>query len=271
MASHLTHRHDSSRPDGPDADLPVVGVLACRKRRANGTSYSRVNDVLADSLLRYARVLPLIVPPAEAAAGTLGDLDGLVLPGSGSFVHPRFWGEPDEEVEGREYDPDRDAAALALLHRARELPDLPVLGSCRGMQEIAVAAGAHLRDAEGPEAAVHRFTPGAPGGDRWADAHPVHIRPGGLLDGIPGSLAGTTAPVNSQHSQIVSALPAHVRIEARAPDGVPEAVSLDWPERYVLGIQWHFEQHTEDSALNRAVLASFGRRCRLRREKRKTC
>ena len=258
--------------NSPDPQgFPVVGVLACRKQRANGTSYSRVNDVLADSLLRYARVLPLVVPPDEASAGALDDLDGLVLPGSGSFVHPRFFGEPGAETEGREYDTDRDAAALALLRHARTLPDLPVLGSCRGMQEIGVAAGSALRDTEGAEAAVHRFTPAPAGGDRWADAHPVHIRPGGLLGGLPGGFAGAAVPVNSQHSQVVCALPDGVRVEALAPDGVPEAISVDWPARYVLGIQWHFEQHTGDSALNPTILESFGRHCRLRREKRKTC
>lgn len=257
-------------PNPPD--LPVVGVLACRKRRANGTSYSRVNDVLADSLLRYARVLPLVIPPDEAGVGALDDLDGLVLPGSGSFVHPRFLGDAGAAREGREYDPDRDAAALALLRHARTLPDLPVLGSCRGMQEIGVSAGAALRDTEGAEAAVHRFVPDpAAGGDRWADAHPVDIRPGGLLAALPGAFAGTSVPVNSQHSQVVHALPADVHVEALAPDGVIEALSVDHPARYVLGIQWHFEQHTGDSALNRTILESFGRQCRLRREKRKTC
>lgn len=251
--------------------LPVVGVLACRKRRANGTSYSRVNDVLTDSLRRYARVLPLVLPPDEAGAGALDDLDGLVLPGSGSFGHPRFLGDADAATEGREYDTDRDAAALALLRHARTLPDLPVLGSCRGMQEIGVAAGAALRDTVGAETAVHRFVPNPPDGDRWADAHPVHIRPGGLLAGLPGGFTGTAVSVNSQHSQVLCALPAGVRVEALAPDGVPEALSVDHPERYVLGIQWHFEQHTEGSALNRTILESFGRRCRLRREKRMPC
>lgn len=252
-------------------DLPLVGVLACRKRRANGTSYSRVNDIVADSLLRHARVLPVLVPPDEASAGLLDDLDGLVLPGSGSFVHPRFLAAAGTPSEGREYDTDRDAAALALLRHARDLPDLPVLGSCRGMQEIGVAAGAGLRDTEGAERQVHRFAPAVPGGDRWADAHPVRILPGGLLEALPGGLAGKLVSVNSQHSQVVRALPDGVRVEAVAPDGVPEAISVDWPARHVLGIQWHFEQHTADSPLNRTVLEAFGRQCRLRREKRKPC
>ncbi|MEV7817286.1 hypothetical protein AB0P05_42570 [Streptomyces flaveolus] len=65
-------------PDSPG--LPVVGVLACRKRRANGTSYSRVNDVIADSLLRHARVLPLVVPPDASAAHVLDDLECLREP-----------------------------------------------------------------------------------------------------------------------------------------------------------------------------------------------
>ncbi|WP_433215068.1 gamma-glutamyl-gamma-aminobutyrate hydrolase family protein [Microtetraspora malaysiensis] len=79
---------------------PIVGVLACRKERANGTSYSRVNDVVTSSLLEYAGVLPVLIPAvgAELIHGVVADLDGLVLPGSGSFVHPARYGRPGAEL-----------------------------------------------------------------------------------------------------------------------------------------------------------------------------
>jgi len=242
------------------AGRPVVGVLACGKMRANGSTYSRVNDSVVAALAAGAGVSVVLVPAVEHAVASelLVRLDGLVLPGSGSFVHPS--GKPP--CAEREYDEARDAVASTLLDHVGRIPDLPVLGSCRGMQEIAVHAGAELGEVV-PSEVPHRLTSG-PGGDRWAPAHLVEIRTGGLL------AAGTAERalwVNSQHSQHVVDLPADLRVEAVAPDGVVEAISMDWPHRSVLGVQWHFE-HEPDGLANRAVLAWFGDRCRRRTDSR---
>lgn len=238
---------------------PVVGVLACRKRRANGTSYSRVNDLVVEQLTRYAGVAAVLVPAVAAgsAAALVSTLDGLVLPGSGSFVHPRRYGAA--AVADREYDPDRDEVALRLLAAAADRPELPVLASCRGMHELAVAAGARLSPV-GVTAVKHRLVVGPNAPDRWAPAHPVAIRPGGVLADLVGPATGGTA-VNSAHSDQVTALPPTVRVEAVAPDGVIEAISVGWPARFVLGVQWHVEQGTERSDLDRRLLAAFGQRC----------
>ncbi|WP_433215065.1 gamma-glutamyl-gamma-aminobutyrate hydrolase family protein [Microtetraspora malaysiensis] len=152
---------------------------------------------------------------------------------------------------------------MALLHAAHEVPGLPVLGSCRGMQELAVHAGCNLEDLAGESARVHRHMPA--GGDRWAEAHPVEFRPASLFEG------GCTAWVNSQHSQAVAVLAGKVQVEAVGPDGVIEALSIGWPERFVVGIQWHFEQHTASTPLNQRILKSFGRACERHQEGRTTC
>jgi putative glutamine amidotransferase len=244
--------------------LPLVGVLACRKTRANGTTYSRVNDHLVASLLDHAKVTAVLVHterPAHAA-DVLERLDGLVLPGSGSFVHPERYGATGSDaVPGREYDPARDTTAAALLLAAERMPELPVLASCRGMQELAVHAGGTLSAT--PESQVdHRLRASGGGSDRWAPAHAVAIQPGGLLAELAGDLANPW--VNSQHSDRVDKLPEQVRVEAVALYGVVEALSLQAPDRFWLGVQWHFEHHTGGSTLDRRILAAFGRRCESR-------
>jgi putative glutamine amidotransferase len=244
---------------------PVVGVLACRKTRANGTTYSRVNDGLTASLLDWAGVAAVLLHTErpEHAAALLPRLDGLVLPGSGSFVHPDVQGpRAQAPVPDREYDRERDATALALLRQADLDPGLPVLASCRGMQELAVHCGGLL--ATVPESEVAHRLSGVP--DRWGPAHPVRARPGGLLAGLA---EGPDPWVNSQHSEHVAKVPGSVAIEAVAPDGVVEAISVGAPERFVLGVQWHFEHGTERSALDRRILAAFGNRCRTRAERRR--
>ncbi|MEF9905565.1 gamma-glutamyl-gamma-aminobutyrate hydrolase family protein [Streptomyces sp. P9-A2] len=245
--------------------FPLVGILACRKERANGTTYSRVNDHLTESLLDHAAVAAVLLHTVrpEHAAGVLARLDGLVLPGSGSFVHPmRYGGQEADAVPGREYDLPRDATAAALLRAADRIPGLPVLASCRGLQELVAHQGGTLEAVPASDV-KHRLRVGADGPDRWAPAHTVDVRPGGLLAPLvgPGQDPGAV-PVNSQHSDRVAKVPGQAFVEATAPDGTVEAVSVGAPERFVLGVQWHFEHHTDQSPLDRAVLAAFGRRCR---------
>ncbi|MEV6963180.1 gamma-glutamyl-gamma-aminobutyrate hydrolase family protein [Streptomyces sp. NPDC051207] len=250
---------------GGPSRLPLVGILACRKERANGTTYSRVNDHLTGPLLDHAGVAAVLLHTArpEHADDVLARLDGLVLPGSGSFVHPeRYGGQDADAVPGREYDRARDAAAAALLRAADRIPGLPVLASCRGLQELVAHHGGTLETV--PASPVqHRLTAGVDGPDRWAPAHTVALAPGGLLAALAGpDLDPAAVPVNSQHSDRVAKVPGHAFVEATAPDGTVEAVSVAAPGRFVLGVQWHFEHHTDQSPLDRAVLAEFGRRCR---------
>ncbi|MEO3924938.1 gamma-glutamyl-gamma-aminobutyrate hydrolase family protein [Micromonosporaceae bacterium B7E4] len=247
----------------PVGTRPVVGVLACSNRSATGTTYSRVNRTVVSQLARHAGVASVLIPAAEPdlAGAVLSVLDGLVLPGGPTFVHPAGYDAAVPVQPGREYDAARDAVADALLAAAAHLPDLPVLGSCRGMQEIAVHGGGQLRDTDPTDS--HRRLPDD-NDDRWGPAHPVTLTPGGLLADLPDLPPGDQFLVNSQHSQVVAGLPDTVDIEAVAPDGAVEAISVDRPHRFVLGVQWHFEQHTAGSPLDLAVLAEFGRRCRTR-------
>lgn len=252
------------------AGRPVVGVLACQKTRSNGSTYSRVNDVLAARLADMSGSACVLLPAAspDTAATLAHRIDGLVMPGSGSCVHPSRYSPRPEPIPGREYDNGRDEAALALLDAAAAVPDLPILGSCRGMHEIAVHSGGAVRDTC-TSSIEHRLSEA--GGDRWAPAHSIELRPGGVLTRLAGPSAGSDIAVNSQHTQVVDRLPEFVRVEATAPDGEIEALSIDWPNRFVLGIQWHFEHRPMDTSLNQEVLRAFGRRCAARMEGRTPC
>jgi putative glutamine amidotransferase len=132
------------------------------------------------------------------------------------------------------------------------------------MQELAVHHSGDL--AAVPRSDVkHRLRAGVDGPDRWAPAHTVAVRPGGLLAPLVGAGQDPGAvPVNSQHSDRVAKVPGGVFVEAVAPDGCIEAISVGAPDRFVLGVQWHFEHYTGQSPLDRAVLNLFGSRCRVR-------
>jgi len=73
--------------------------------------------------------------------------------------------------------------------------------------------------------------------ERWnTAAHPVQVTPGTLLH----RLLGPELSVNSLHHQAVGTVAPGLRVAARAPDGVIEAVE-DGGARFVVGLQWHPE------------------------------
>jgi putative glutamine amidotransferase len=106
----------------------------------------------------------------------------------------------------------------------------------------------------------HRSRRDSPDGP-YGPAHGVALTEGGLL----ASLAGVVeVMVNSLHSQGIDRPAPGLRVEAVAPDGQIEAVSL--PEaRFVVGVQWHPEHKALDNPFSRALFLAFARACRLPR------
>jgi putative glutamine amidotransferase len=158
----------------------------------------------------------------------IADLDGLLLTGGGD-VAPSIYG--GTSTSASLVDVARDRFELELLKRA-EARGLPVVAICRGIQVLAVAYGGDVRDLRPDEelADTHGIGP------RRAGKHDVDIAPETRLAGILGA---QRLRVNSTHFHAVAA-PGRLRVCARSPDGVIEAVELPG-ERLVLGIQWHPE------------------------------
>jgi putative glutamine amidotransferase len=77
--------------------------------------------------------------------------------------------------------------------------------------------------------------------------HELRFEPGTRLAGLYPGLA--VAQVNSIHHQAVKDLGRDLEVEARAPDGIVEAVRWRGPS-YVFGMQWHPEFMAADSPLH---------------------
>ena len=84
----------------------------------------------------------MIPPMGETQLALLDRIDGLLIPGSPSNVHPSHYGI-DESLTPDRHDPARDATTLPLI-RAAIARGLPVLAICRGIQELNVALGGSL-------------------------------------------------------------------------------------------------------------------------------
>ncbi len=248
------------------ARRPVIGVPADRRLLGpNSQPYHLVGEKYLTAVLDAAGAIPLIVPAIgrEMALDDLLEvLDGLLFMGSPSNVEPRHYrGEPSDA--GTLHDPHRDETTLPLIPKAVDA-GVPVLGICRGFQEMNVAFGGTLWQKlhEVPGHIDHREDNEKALEDQYGPAHEVLLEPQGMLR----RLAGTDrVRVNSLHGQGVRELGPGLLVEARAPDGVIEAFRVERAHRFALALQWHPEWRPMDNPLSRALFQEFGAACRTRR------
>lgn len=238
--------------------MPLIGVTACRQTLGKYDSHT-VGDKYVEAAGHAG--LPVLLParsvPSDPLA-LLDRLDGLLFTGSPSNVEPRHYQGPDS-LAGTHHDAQRDAYTLPLLRLAIDR-GVPVFCICRGFQELNVALGGslHQRVQELPGYADHREPQSDVLGEQYAPKHPVRVAPGGVFEqlGLPPSFQ-----VNSLHSQGIDRLASGLRIEALAPDGLVEAVSLRNAPGFVLGVQWHPEWNFRDTPESLTLLDAFRDAC----------
>ena len=241
-------------------NVPIIGIPCCL-RSINERPFHTVNDRYPQAVIDAAGGLPVLIPavgPKIDSGAILDRLDGLLITGSPSNVEPHQYGGPPS-MEGTLHDPDRDATTLPLIREAVRR-DLPVLAICRGIQELNVALGGtlHQRIFEMPERFNHRRRKGPMTMDeRYGPAHSVALAPDGFL----ARLAGTTEiMVNSLHGQGIDRAAPRLLVEAVAPDGQIEGVSLP-DARFVVGVQWHPEYKPLENPFSRVLFAAFADAC----------
>lgn len=236
---------------------PIVAVVADTKE-LEGYVWHATPQTYLEAAFDVGGVLPLIVP----AFGDLidfGDLldrvDGVMLSGSKSNVHPALYGvEPELKYEP--YDPARDSTSLPLIRAAIE-KGVPLFAICRGIQELNVALGGSLATEiqEGEGRMDHRAPESPVQDERFAINHPVKVKASGCLAAIVGS---ETPKVNSLHRQAISELAPRLAIEAEADDGTVEAVSVIDAKGYAVGVQWHPEYWAKTDSTSRRLFEAFG-------------
>jgi putative glutamine amidotransferase len=224
-----------------------------------------VGEKYITPLLRISGALPLIIPALGDELrldALLDELDGLLFTGSPSNVEPRHYGG-EASRPGTLHDPERDATTLALIPRAIAA-GVPVLGLCRGFQEINVAFGGTLWQHvhEVPGIRVHHEDCTQPLEVQYGPVHDVTFAAGGQLESISGG--ALRIRVNSLHHQGVRTLGRGLIEEARADDGLIEAFRVEGARRFALAVQWHPEWQAEANAFSIALFRAFGAAARER-------
>jgi len=236
---------------------PLIGIPADR-RMVGSHPFHMVGEKYAQAVTRAAGGLPLLIPvlpePMDAPE-LLARVDGLLFPGSPSNVEPYHYEEHTSDP-GVLHDRARDATTLPLIRAAVE-HGVPILGICRGFQEINVALGGKLwqKVHEVPGLLDHREDKSAPLESQYGSAHEVILESGPMREWAGGI---ERIAVNSLHGQGVKQLAAELRIAARAPDGLIEAFYLPDSPAFTWAVQWHPEWRVMANKFSLALFNAFG-------------
>ena len=226
-----------------------------------------LGDKYARAVKVNAQAQPVMFPLADLQdiASLLDMVDGVMLTGSPSNVHPSHFGEAVANT-ALPLDPHRDALTLALV-KACIAADVPLLGICRGFQEINVALGGTLHQqvhaVEGLQ--DHRENKTAPFELQYGPSHPVHLLPGSCMALWADA---NTVDVNSLHGQGIARLADGLLPLAHAADGLVEAFELTAARSFAVAVQWHPEWRTSENPFYAAIFEAFGDACRQRNDKR---
>jgi putative glutamine amidotransferase len=243
---------------------PVVGVIGSAHVAERRFAAQRVGERNLRAVADVIGALPLIFagsPEITDIDALLEVVDGVLLTGARANVHPtRFGVDPHPKYEP--YDTPRDALALDLV-RACVARAVPLLGICRGFQEMNVAFGGSLHPEirELPGRVNHRM-PRLENGEIhpdqavvFGDRHEVRLVPGGAFARIFGR---ETVRVNSLHGQGILEPGERVVVEGVAEDGTIEAIRIADAPGFALGVQWHAEYEAHRNPVNRALFQAFG-------------
>ena len=208
-------------------------MLASRGDDAQAVKVGCDSDYVA-AVIR-AGGAPLLLPPHGDRAATrdaIAAADALLLSGGGD-VHSLCYGA-QPHPKSRAQDAARDATELSAVDFALK-KGVPILGIARGAQLLNVARGGTLiQHLSGKAAgAVKHNSEGLAG----LLLHSVAIKDGSILRELFGA---SEMAVNSFHHQAIDVLGDGLKITARAPDGVIEAIES--ADGRCLGVQFHPEE-----------------------------
>lgn len=249
------------------AERPPFVLIPCDNRKLGHHPFHVLGKKYCDAVHDVAQCLPLLLPTSGIADYEiyLGLADGVLLPGSPSNVHPSHFGREVHDPS-LPLDPDRDNVTLPLIRRCVE-QGIPLLAICRGLQEINVALGGSLHQAvqEVPGKRDHRPPDEDDVEVQYGPVHDVEAVAGGLLERVVGA---RRFRVNSLHGQGIERLAAGLVVEAVAPDGIVEAVSIVGHPGFALGTQWHPEWQAASNPVSIRLFQAFGEACRGMRDRR---
>ena len=249
-SSHRPARGSSPSERECQMSKPLIGLNAdYRSATGERPAYSAIAARYYDCVAQ-AGGIPVIVPPLTEE-NDLGDvldrLDGFVLTG-GPDLDPRLDGFMLHPAV-RPMDRRREKFDRMLAHQIVQRR-LPVFGIGVGMQLLNNTLGGNL---------FLHLPEDMPGGLPHKDPqdpshrHGLEVLPNSVMERVFGD---GEIRVNSMHHMAIDELGEGLRVTARCPDGVIEAIESDRPDWFVMGTQFHPEASSA-SALDMRIFEEY--------------
>lgn len=241
---------------------PVIGIIGNSNILGDEYPVHAVGTMNSCAIAHVSGAMPLLIP-ADPEIVSVPELleacDGFLLTGGRPNVHPEEYGEAETPAHGT-FDRNRDAITLPLVRACVERGQ-PILGVCRGFQEVNVAMGGSLdpeiRDLPGRD--NHRMPPDGTLAEKFALRHRVTLTPGGPFARLFGA---TEVLTNTLHGQGIRRPGRRVVIDGTAPDGTPEAIYIEEAKGFCLSVQWHPEWNAANDPVSRPLFEAFGQAAR---------
>ena len=241
---------------------PLIGVIS-DVQQIGPHLFHTAGDKYLRALTLGADVIPVIIPAVlddHDIDQWLARLDGIFLTGAYSMIDPAHYDESKID-KPYDYDAARDDSAFQIV-RAVIRSNVPLLGVCRGLQDINVALGGSLHQAiqDVPGKQDHRENKADSIEQQYAPRHSVQLSDQGGLQKI---YHAETIQVNSLHSQGINRLAEGLAVEATSPDGLIEAVRIE-AMSFGYAVQWHPEWQVTENPTQKQLFEAFGEACRAR-------
>ncbi|WP_031517918.1 gamma-glutamyl-gamma-aminobutyrate hydrolase family protein [Desulfofalx alkaliphila] len=236
---------------------PIIGISCCYDEPLGRLWLNKpyVEAVMAAGGI--AVVLPVLNKSSDID-DMLEFCRAVILPGGGD-IDPLLFGEEPQAANG-EICPYRDGFELELARRAMDR-NIPLLGICRGMQVLNVAAGGTVcQDITNQIKNPIKHFQQAP---RWYPTHTLTPVEGTRLEKIIGR---APVKVNSYHHQMIGKIGDRFKISAYAPDGVVEAIEDQDNNKFIVGVQYHPETMWKTDAKALALFESLVESARVARK-----
>jgi putative glutamine amidotransferase len=237
---------------------PVIGIIGASFLIHDDYHIFGAGKLNTAAVAEACGAVPIILP-TDPDLSDISELmalcDGFVFTGARANVHPEEYGEAATPAHG-DFDRDRDRVALPLIRACIEAGQ-PIIGICRGFQEVAVAMGSTLhpeiRDLPGRD--NHRMPPDGTLEEKFALRHAVTFSPDGPFAKL---LSEAEVMTNTLHGQGIKQAGPRVVIDGTAPDGTPEAIYIKDAPGFTLSVQWHPEWNATVDPVSKPLFAAFG-------------